>query len=80
MHRSPLPRVAAFEPPAVAAGARNVVMENVCQDSREPYEPPRIRKIKIVPEELAAAACKKTMVITTICRLGSKLINRLQGS
>ena len=47
---------------------------------RQPYEPPRIRKITIVPEELAAAACKKTMIITTICRLGGKLINRLQGS
>jgi hypothetical protein len=57
-----------------------VVMESTRQDSREPYESPRIRKITIVPEELAAAACKKTMVITTICRLGGKLINRLQGS
>jgi hypothetical protein len=47
---------------------------------RQPYEPPRIRKITIVPEELAAAACKKTMVTGTICRLGSKLITRLQGS
>ena len=47
---------------------------------RQPYESPRIRKIKIVPEELAAAACKKTMIIGTICNLSGKLINRLQGS
>ena len=55
-------------------------MENTRRVSREPYEPPRIRKITIVPEELAAAACKKTMLISFICRVGSKLINRLQGS
>jgi hypothetical protein len=55
-------------------------MENTRQDSREPYEPPRIRKIKIVPEELAAAACKKTMESGKMCRVGVKLINRLQGS
>jgi hypothetical protein len=55
-------------------------MENTHQDSRQPYEPPRIRKIKIVPEELAAAACKKTMVNGNTCRVGVKLINKLQGS
>ncbi|MCX5733196.1 MAG: hypothetical protein NTW68_02545 [candidate division NC10 bacterium] len=55
-------------------------MENKSGTPRQPYEPPRIRKIKIVPEELAAAACKKTMITGTICRLGAKLINRLQGS
>ena len=47
---------------------------------RQPYEPPRIRKITIVPEELAAAACKKTMITGTICNLAGKLINRLKGS
>ena len=55
-------------------------MENKSGDPRQPYEPPQIRKIKIVPEELAAAACKKTMVISTICNKSGKLINRLQGS
>ena len=47
---------------------------------RQPYEPPRIRKITIVPEELAATACKKTMQSGNICRVGVKLVNRLQGS
>jgi hypothetical protein len=55
-------------------------MENKSGAPRQPYEPPRIRKIKIVPEELAAAACKKTMVTGTICNKAGKLINRLQGS
>jgi hypothetical protein len=47
---------------------------------RQPYEPPRIRKIKIVPEELAAAACKKTMLNANTCNLSGKLINKKQGS
>ena len=55
-------------------------MENTSQDSRKPYEPPRIRKITIVPEELAAAACKKTMVSGNTCNVGGKLINKRQGS
>jgi hypothetical protein len=55
-------------------------MENTRQNSREPYEAPRIRKIKIVPEELAAAACKKTMQSGNICRVAAKLINKFQGS
>ena len=55
-------------------------MEDKSGDLRQPYEPPRIRKIKIVPEELAAAACKKTMVNGNTCRVGIKLINKLQGS
>ena len=55
-------------------------MEDKSGDSRQPYEPPRIRKIKIVPEELAAAACKKTMITGTICNRSGKLISRLKGS
>ncbi len=47
---------------------------------RLPYEPPRIRKIKIVPEELAAAACKKIKVSGNVCRIGSKLVNKQIGS
>ena len=54
-------------------------MENKSGAPRQPYEPPRIRKITIVPEELAASACKKTMV-AGICKQAGKLINRLQGS
>lgn len=55
-------------------------MENTRRGSREPYEPPRIRKITIVPEELAAAACKKTMIKPNTCQVGVKLINKRQGS
>ena len=55
-------------------------MEDKSGAPRQPYEPPRIRKIKIVPDELAAAACKKTMIFANICRVGVQLINKLQGS
>jgi len=47
---------------------------------RQPYESPRIRKIKIVPEELAVAACKRTGPTLNICRIGLKLINKTRGS
>jgi hypothetical protein len=55
-------------------------MQKQSRGSREPYEPPRIRKIKIIPDELAAGACKQTMIISTICLYNSRLINRLKGS
>jgi len=47
---------------------------------REPYEPPQIRRIKIIPEELAAAGCKRIMITPNVCRVGVRLINRLRGS
>jgi hypothetical protein len=47
---------------------------------RQPYEPPRIRKITIAPEELAVAACKHTMVMPYLCQIGSRLVVRTQGS
>ena len=49
-------------------------------ETRQPYEPPQIRKITIVPEELAAAACKKVRVSNTVCRVGGKLVNKTIGS
>jgi len=55
-------------------------MENTSGSPRQPYEPPEIRKIKIVPEEIAAAACKKTQIGPNTCRVGSKLINKQIGS
>lgn len=55
-------------------------MEHKDPSPRQPYEPPRIRKIKIAPEELAAAACKRTMILGYFCRTGSRLVNKLQGS
>jgi hypothetical protein len=55
-------------------------MENKSGISRQPYEPPEIRRIKVVPEELAAAACKKVRISNNVCRVGGKLVNKTIGS
>jgi hypothetical protein len=48
--------------------------------AREAYEPPLIRKVKLVPGEIAVAGCKSTMVITNVCRRGTQLFNKAAGS
>ena len=35
-------------------------MAEAAKEGRRPYEPPLIRKVRVVPEELAAAGCKTT--------------------
>jgi hypothetical protein len=35
---------------------------------REPYEAPAIRRIKLVPEEVAAGNCKAVQVFPNVCR------------
>jgi hypothetical protein len=49
-------------------------------DEKEPYEPPVVRKVKLVPDEVAVTGCKSNMVTTTICRNGSVLVNFSRGS
>jgi hypothetical protein len=48
--------------------------------SKLPYEPPRIRKVKLAPDELAVAGCKSQMVGTEVCLRGGVLVNRFRGS
>ena len=48
--------------------------------AREPYEPPLIRKVKLVPGEIAVAGCKSTQVIVNVCRRGTQLFNKAIGS
>lgn len=36
--------------------------------ARQPYEPPGIRRIKLVPEEVAAGNCKAVQVFPNVCR------------
>jgi hypothetical protein len=55
-------------------------MEDTKHVPRQPYEPPQLRKITIVPEELAAAACKKVRISNNVCRVGGKLVNKAIGS
>lgn len=38
------------------------------QSAREPYEPPAIRRIKLIPEEVAAGNCKAVEVFPNVCR------------
>jgi len=47
---------------------------------REAYEPPRIRKVKLVPDELAVTGCKSNMVGLNICRIGGRFVNFSKGS
>jgi hypothetical protein len=44
------------------------------------YESPRIRKVKLAPDELAVAGCKSQMVGTEVCLRGGVLVNRFRGS
>ncbi len=47
---------------------------------KQPYETPRIRKIKLTPDELASTGCKSIMVGPGVCSNGGVLVNRQSGS
>jgi hypothetical protein len=47
---------------------------------REPYEPPTVRKVKLVPDEVAVTGCKSNMIGLNVCRNGSQLVNFSRGS
>ena len=48
--------------------------------TREPYEPPGIRKVKLVADEVAVTGCKSNMVTPSVCRNGAQLVNFSRGS
>ena len=48
--------------------------------SKEPYETPQVRKVKLVPDELAVGACKKQQVFPEFCNKGGVIVNRQIGS
>jgi hypothetical protein len=50
--------------------------------AKEAYEAPRVRKIKLVPDELAVTGCKSTPVggSSVVCRRGAVIVNRTIGS
>jgi hypothetical protein len=50
------------------------------KDGRKPYEPPRIRKIRLAADELAVAHCKSTQVAPLVCKQGNVLFNKTIGS
>ncbi|HKC14076.1 MAG TPA: hypothetical protein VN375_10840 [Vicinamibacteria bacterium] len=47
---------------------------------RQTYEPPRIRKVKLVPDELAVTGCKAVIVGVNVCRIGGRFVNFSKGS
>jgi hypothetical protein len=47
---------------------------------KEAYETPRVRKVKLVPDELAVGACKKQQVAPQFCNKGGIIVNRDIGS
>ena len=50
-------------------------------DEREPYEAPSFRRIRLVPEEVAAGNCKSVQVAPNVCRqAGGILKNFTIGS
>jgi len=48
--------------------------------SKEKYETPQVRLIKITPDELASVGCKSIMVAPLVCNNNGIFINRQQGS
>jgi hypothetical protein len=47
---------------------------------REPYEPPTVRKVKLVPDEVAVTGCKSNIIALNVCRNGARLVNFSKGS
>ena len=47
---------------------------------KEPYEPPRIRRVKLVAGEVAVAACKSVRIGLNVCRRGAVVTNKTIGS
>jgi hypothetical protein len=55
-------------------------MSQPARPSRQPYEPPLIRKVKLVPGEVAVAGCKSVRIAPNVCRRGVQIIARTIGS
>ena len=52
-------------------------------EGKEAYEPPRILRVRLVPDEVAVANCKSTPVGppgTQVCRNGGVFTNKTIGS
>jgi len=48
--------------------------------NRQPYEPPAVRKVKLVAGEIAVAGCKSVQVAPSFCRKGTQIFMRTIGS
>ena len=47
---------------------------------KKPYEPPKIRKIKLAGDELAVAHCNSVQVAPNVCKQGGVLFAKTIGS
>jgi len=51
------------------------------ENRKQAYVPPQVRKVKLVPDELAVAGCKSNMITPTLCRRGpGQIVSRFRGS
>ncbi len=50
------------------------------KSQKKPYEPHRIRKVKLVAGEVAVAHCKSVQVAPDVCRRGIGLFAKTIGS
>jgi Zn finger protein HypA/HybF involved in hydrogenase expression len=48
--------------------------------AREPYEAPRIRRVKLVAGEVAVVNCKSVRIANNVCRRGTIVTNKTIGS
>jgi hypothetical protein len=48
--------------------------------ARKTYEPPVVRKVKLVAGEIAVAGCKAVQVAPNFCRKGAQIFMRTIGS
>jgi hypothetical protein len=55
-------------------------MREARRPARKAYEPPLVRKVKLVAGEIAVAGCKSVQVAPNFCRRGSQIFNRVIGS
>jgi hypothetical protein len=55
-------------------------MSQPARPPRQPYEPPLVRKVKLVPGEVAVAGCKSVRIINNVCKRGVQIISRTIGS
>jgi len=52
----------------------------VKEPKKQTYEPPAIRKVKLVPDEMAVTHCKSVQIAPDVCRRGVIVTNKTIGS
>jgi len=55
-------------------------MSETRRPPRKAYEPPVVRRVKLVPGEVAVAGCKSVQISANLCKRGAQLFVRTIGS